>query len=208
MHIRGALHRQKTGVRTVHLAEILAGEEVRAMSGTALDPRTAPTFPMAAQAAMGDAQMRKNVRHATNVIQAKRARVVAEMPDWQELREAGKQIRQHTMRHLDFYLEQFERNCTAAGGVVHWARDAEEARRIVVGLVKAERARDEVIKIKSMTTEEIQLNTALEAAGVHAYRDGPGGADYSAGARPAIAYCGAGAAQEPARRFARYSSAR
>jgi L-lactate dehydrogenase complex protein LldF len=117
---------------------------------------------------MGDPQMRKNVRHATNVIQNKRARVVAEMPDWQQLREAGKQIRRHTMRHLDFYLQQFERNCTAAGGVVHWARDAGEARRIVVGLVQAESA-SEVIKIKSMTTEEIQLNKALEAAGIHAY---------------------------------------
>jgi L-lactate dehydrogenase complex protein LldF len=138
------------------------------MSGMALDPRTASPFPMAAAALMGDAQLRKNVRHATNVIQTKRARVVGEMPDWQELREAGKQIRKHTMRHLDFYLEMFERNCTAAGGVVHWARDAEEARQIVVGLVKAEGA-TEVIKIKSMTTEEIQLNKALEAAGVHAY---------------------------------------
>jgi L-lactate dehydrogenase complex protein LldF len=143
------------------------------MSGTALDPRTAPAFPMAAAALMGDAQLRKNVRHATNVIQAKRKRVVDEMPDWQELREAGKQIRKHTMRHLDFYLQQFERNCTAAGGVVHWARDAEEARQIVVELVKASgsegRSPTEVIKIKSMTTEEIQLNKALEAAGIHAY---------------------------------------
>ena len=107
------------------------------MSGTALDPRTASPFPMAAHVSMADPQMRKNVRHATNVIQAKRARVVDEMPDWQQLREAGKQIRRHTMRHLDFYLEQFERTCTAAGGVVHWARDAAEARRIVVELVKA-----------------------------------------------------------------------
>ena len=145
------------------------------MSGAGLDPRTAPKFQVAAHTLMGDAQMRKNVRHATNVIQAKRARVVGEMPDWQELREAGKQIRKHTMRHLDFYLEMFERNCTAAGGVVHWARDAEEARKIVVGLVKAEGAgrsqgaTTEVIKIKSMTTEEIQLNKALEAAGVRAY---------------------------------------
>ncbi len=138
------------------------------MSGTALDPRTASPFPIAAHVSMGDPQMRKNVRHATNVIQNKRARVVAEMPDWQQLREAGKQIRRHTMRHLDFYLQQFERNCTAAGGVVHWARDAGEARRIVVGLVQAESA-SEVIKIKSMTTEEIQLNKALEAAGIHAY---------------------------------------
>jgi L-lactate dehydrogenase complex protein LldF len=90
------------------------------------------------------------------------------------------------MRHLDFYLEQFERNCTAAGGQLHWAKDAEEARQIVVRLASeaiAEQARQaakssnlpegahtgEVIKIKSMTTEEIQLNKALEAAGIHAY---------------------------------------
>ncbi len=122
---------------------------------------------------MGDSQLRKNVRHATKVIQTKRAKVVGEMPDWQELREAGMQIRRHTMRHLDFYLEEFERNCTAAGGVVHWARDAEEARQIVVRLVKESGANGasptEVIKIKSMTTEEIQLNKALEAAGIHAY---------------------------------------
>jgi L-lactate dehydrogenase complex protein LldF len=142
------------------------------MSG-ALDPTTAPKFQVAAKALMGDSQLRKNVRHATKVIQTKRAKVVAEMPDWQDLRETGKQIRQHTMRHLDFYLEQFERNCTAAGGHVHWAKDAEDARRIVVELVKASgadgKSPTEVIKIKSMTTEEIQLNKALEAAGVHAY---------------------------------------
>ena len=117
---------------------------------------------------MGDAQLRKNVRHATGVIQGNRGRRVAEMPDWQELRESGRRLREHTMRHLDFYLEEFERNCTAAGGVVHWATDAEEARRIVVGLVKAAGA-EEVIKIKSMTTEEIQLNKALMDAGVRPY---------------------------------------
>ena len=123
---------------------------------------------MAAHTLLGDTQLRKNVRHATDVIQAKRGRVVGEMPDWQQLREAGRALREHTMAHLDFYLEQFERNCTAAGGAVHWARDAEEARQIIVGLVKAT-GTGEVIKIKSMTTEEIQLNPALEAAGVHAY---------------------------------------
>jgi len=168
--------------------------------GTALDPRTAPAFPMAARAAMGDTQLRKNVRHATDVIQAKRAKVVGEMPDWEALRESGRQIRAHAMRYLDEYLVEFERNCTRAGGVVHWARDAEEAREIVVGLVLASVARGEtapqiaghvagepagtepgagesagvpmrgeVLKIKSMTTEEIQLNRALETAGVHPY---------------------------------------
>jgi L-lactate dehydrogenase complex protein LldF len=138
------------------------------MSAATLDPKTAPTFPMAALAAMGDSQLRKNVRHASDIIQAKRARVVAEMPDWQQLRESGNAIRQHTMRHLDHYLQQFEENCTRAGGTVHWARDAEEARQIVVSLAKAAGA-TEVIKIKSMTTEEIGLNRALEAAGIQPF---------------------------------------
>src|ERR1700728_2728197 len=136
------------------------------MSGSGLDPTRAPTFPMAAKTALGDAQLRRNVRHATDVIQAKRARVVGEMPDWQDLRESGKQIRKHTMAHLDYYLQEFEANCTKAGGVVHWAKDAEEARQIIIELVKASGS-DEVIKIKSMTTEEIQLNPALEKAGIH-----------------------------------------
>jgi L-lactate dehydrogenase complex protein LldF len=138
------------------------------MSHSALDPRTAPTFPMAAHTLMGDLLLRKNVRHATEVITNKRGIVVDEMPDWQELRESGKRLREHTMQHLDFYLEQFERNCTAAGGVVHWARDAEEARTIVVKLAKAANA-SEVIKIKSMTTEEIFLNPALKAAGIEPF---------------------------------------
>ena len=133
-----------------------------------LDPKTAPKFQTAARTLLRDSQLRKNVRHATNVIQAKRARMVEEMPDWQQLREAGRQIRNHTLLRLDFYLEQFERNCQAAGGVVHWARDAEDARQIVVRLVQQSQS-SEVIKIKSMTTEEIHLNVALEAAGIHAY---------------------------------------
>ena len=138
------------------------------MSTTPLDPRTAPTFPIAAKAALQDAELRTNVHHATNVIQAKRARVVNEKPDWQALREAGKQIRQHTMQYLDLYLEQFESNCTRAGGIVHWAKDAAEARTLVLNLIKASGS-NEVIKIKSMTTEEISLNAALEEQGIRPY---------------------------------------
>ena len=141
-----------------------------------LDPRTASPFPIAAHSAIGNTQLRKNVRHATEVIQNKRARVVGEMADWQALREAGKRIREHTMQYLDAYLLQFEENCTRAGGQVHWARDAEEARLIVVRLAleageqsATPTAAQEVIKIKSMTTEEIQLNHALEAAGIRPY---------------------------------------
>jgi L-lactate dehydrogenase complex protein LldF len=148
-----------------------------------LDPLKSQPFPIAANAALEDAQLRKNVRHATDVIQAKRARVVGELPEWEQLREAGHAIREHTMTYLGSYLEQFEQNCTRAGGVVHWARNAEEARQIIVRLVCAAqelRRREalapgmpprphEVIKIKSMTTEEIQLNDALEAVGVQTY---------------------------------------
>jgi len=123
-----------------------------------------PDFPTAALPLLHDAQLRRNVRHATDVIQGKRFRVVSEMPDWQQLRDAGQSIRQHTMEHLDFYLEQFERECTAAVGQIHWARDAVEANRIVVQLARNETGK--VIKIKSMTTEEIRLNEALESAGM------------------------------------------
>ncbi len=133
-----------------------------------LDPRTAEVFPIAARQLLGDAQLRKNVRHATDVIQNKRRIVVNEMPDWQELRESGQRIREHTMAHLGEYLEQFEQNCTAAGGVVHWARDAAEARQIAIDLARAAGAK-QVIKIKSMTTEEIQLNAALAEAGIRPY---------------------------------------
>jgi len=138
------------------------------MSRIPLDPRTAPSFQTAAKVSLQDAQLRKNVKHATEVIQAKRKKLVDEKKDWQELREAGRQIRAHSLAHLEIYLEEFERNFTRAGGVLHWARDAKEAQEIVVRLTK-EIGADEVIKIKSMTTEEIQLNRALEAAGVKAY---------------------------------------
>jgi L-lactate dehydrogenase complex protein LldF len=128
----------------------------------------APDFPQAAKRLLGNTQLRHNVRHATNVIRKKRAKVVDEMPDWQPLREAGRQIKQHTLRHLDFYLDQFESACTRAGGRVHWARDADEANRIVVSLIQEQRA-TEVIKVKTMTSDEIGLNAALDAAGIRPY---------------------------------------
>src|SRR5580658_4607529 len=122
-------------------------------------------FPEAAREVLQNAQTRKNVKHATNVIQGKRNKVVAEMPDWEDLREAGSQVKAHTLRHLDYYLTQFEANCTRAGGHVHWAADAAEANRIILGLVQQHQTK-EVIKIKTMTSEEIGLNAHLEANGV------------------------------------------
>jgi L-lactate dehydrogenase complex protein LldF len=128
----------------------------------------APDFPEAAKKQLANAQMRHNVRHATDVIRAKRNRVAAEMPDWEALRESARQIKAHTLRHLDFYLEQFEKACTAAGGHVHWAKDADEANAIITAIINSHDEK-EVIKIKTMTSDEIRLNPALEAAGITPY---------------------------------------
>ncbi len=124
-------------------------------------------FPAAARKALGNSQLRRNLRKATTTIRAKRARVVGELPDWEELREAGQAIKARTLAQLDGYLEKFEREFTARGGVVHWARDAVEANRIVTELVTATGAR-EVVKVKSIATDEIGLNDALAKAGISA----------------------------------------
>src|SRR5436309_15529670 len=100
---------------------------------------------------------------ATQTIRGKRAAVVDEMPDWEALREAGRAIKERTLRHLDSYLMQLEQSVVRAGGQVHWARDAQEANRIITRIVQSHQAR-EVIKIKSLTTDEIGLNEALAQA--------------------------------------------
>lgn len=133
-----------------------------------LDPALAPPFPTAAETVLRDMQLRKNVAHAIDVIQGKRNKLVAEKLDWEELRTAASALRAHVLENLGAYLEQFEERCTAAGGTVHWAADAEEARALVLQLLREENA-TAAIKIKSMTTAEIQLNKALEAAGIEAF---------------------------------------
>jgi L-lactate dehydrogenase complex protein LldF len=127
-----------------------------------------PAFPESAASAASDAQLRHNLRNATRTIRAKRATVVGEQPDWAALREAGAAIKDHTLRHLDRYLEQLESAVTAAGGHVHWAVDAAEANQIVTDLVRAT-GETEVVKVKSMATQEIGLNAALASAGIRAY---------------------------------------
>lgn len=122
-------------------------------------------FPEAARKALANDQLRRNLGHATSTIRRKSGAVVAEVPDWQELRAAGSALKAATMARLPELLEQLEEKVTAAGGVVHWAADANEANRIVTDLVRAT-GHDRVIKVKSMATQEIGLNEALEAAGI------------------------------------------
>ena len=128
---------------------------------------SAQGFPRAAREALADSQLRANLGNATRTIRAKRAGVVEELPDWEALREAGRAIKERTLLGLDGWLEQLETSVTAAGGTVHWARDAAEANRIVGDLVAAEGA-EEVVKVKSLATDEIGLNGALAERGIAA----------------------------------------
>ncbi|MFC7550017.1 lactate utilization protein B [Plantactinospora sp. GCM10030261] len=124
-------------------------------------------FPAAARRSLGDAQLRRNLGHATTTIRGKSAAVIGELPDWQRLREAGSAIKTDALARLPELLEQLEAAVTAAGGTVHWAADAVQANRIVTDLVRAT-GHDRVIKVKSMATQEIGLNESLAAAGIEA----------------------------------------
>ncbi|WP_017574695.1 lactate utilization protein B [Nocardiopsis kunsanensis] len=127
-----------------------------------------PPFPEAARAAVEDSQLRHNLHKATHTIRDKRGQAVGELDDWAELRSEGAAIKEHTLRHLDRYLEQVEESVQRAGGTVHWASDAAEANAIVTRLVHGT-GQSDVVKVKSMATQEIELNRALEQAGITAY---------------------------------------
>ncbi|MEN8704665.1 MAG: LUD domain-containing protein [Nocardioides marinisabuli] len=138
------------------------------MSGTFVGM---PAFPEAARAALGDTQLRHNLAHATGVIRGKRAAVVGELEEagiWEDLRLAGAAVKQRALDDLATHLEELERTLTAAGATVHWARDAAEANAVVAEVARAHGA-DEVVKVKSMATQEIGLNEALEAQGIAAW---------------------------------------
>ncbi|MEE6167628.1 MULTISPECIES: LutB/LldF family L-lactate oxidation iron-sulfur protein [unclassified Mycolicibacterium] len=126
------------------------------------------SFPKAARTALADSQLRRNIGHATHTIRAKRLNAIRECADWEELRATGSAVKQDVLARLPELLDELERNVTARGGVVHWARDADEANRIVAGLVRDAGA-DEVVKVKSMATQEIGLNEYLEAEGIAAF---------------------------------------
>ncbi|MGW1007795.1 lactate utilization protein B [Streptomyces sp. NPDC002520] len=126
-----------------------------------------PAFPDAARTALADDRLRANLRRATTTIRDRRLAVTGELDDWEELRTSGEAVKRHTLRHLPYYLERLEESVTAAGGIVHWAADAAEANRIVTELVRAT-GESEVVKIKSMATQEIGLNEALAEAGITA----------------------------------------
>ncbi|MFL6166821.1 MAG: LUD domain-containing protein, partial [Ornithinibacter sp.] len=127
-----------------------------------------PPFPVAARSALADTQLRRNLAHATGTIRAKRAGVVAEVEDWESLRQRAAGIKDATLEHLDEHLLTLEASLTAAGATVHWARDAADACAVVADVAKGHGIR-EVVKVKSMATQEIELNEALAAQGISAW---------------------------------------
>ncbi|MCA1974056.1 MAG: iron-sulfur cluster-binding protein, partial [Caenispirillum sp.] len=126
---------------------------------------TSHAFVANADAAVGDQRLRRALSNLSNGFAPRRAATVAALPEFERLREAGRDIKNHTLANLDYYLERFERKVIENGGQVHWARDAEEARAIVLGLCQRLGART-VTKGKSMIAEEIALNDHLAANGI------------------------------------------
>ena len=124
-------------------------------------------FQAAARVTLADSQLRRNIGKATGLIRAKRERAVAELPDWEALRDAGEAIKARVMASLPEQLEALEASVTRAGGVVHWARDGAEANAIVASIAR-ECGTNEVIKVKSLATDEIGMNEALAEVGIHA----------------------------------------
>jgi L-lactate dehydrogenase complex protein LldF len=127
-----------------------------------------PPFPVAARAALADTQLRRNLAHATGTIRAKRAAVVAEVDDWEALRQRAAATKDATLAHLDEHLLTLEAALTARGATVHWARDAADACAVVADVARGHGIH-EVVKVKSMATQEIELNEALAAHGIAAW---------------------------------------
>ena len=126
---------------------------------------TSATFKGNATGALADAKLQKALGHIKTGFIERRRKAAERLPEFEALRDAAKAIKDHTLAHLDLYLERFEARVIAAGGQVHWCRDAAEARTTILEICRAHDART-VTKGKSMVAEEIGLNDYLEANGV------------------------------------------
>src|SRR5271157_3643917 len=116
---------------------------------------------------IGNTRLEEAYRSSTLRLFTHRLAAIAEVPGFNRLRDAGREVKRPTIENLDYYLAQFADNVERNGGQMHWASTAAEACRIVVEIVQQSAAR-EVVKAKSMVGEEVELNHALEAAGIRA----------------------------------------
>ncbi len=117
--------------------------------------------------ALKDTRLREAVDKATQTALIKRQAKVDHIPFWEDMRWSAHAAKKKTLENLDHYLETFEKNCQANGIIVHWARDAEEARRTILDLMREKQVKS-VVKAKSLTTEELHLNHFLADNGIEA----------------------------------------
>ena len=122
-------------------------------------------FKANSSAALHDRQLQKALGNVRAGFIDKRAKARAALPEFDDLRDQARDIKDHALAHLDLYLERYERKVTESGGHVHWAESAEDARAIILDICKSVGA-NSVTKGKSMIAEEIALNDHLEAAGM------------------------------------------
>jgi L-lactate dehydrogenase complex protein LldF len=122
-------------------------------------------FPGAVREALRDVPLQAALVRLTGTLLAGNRRGYAALGDSDRLRDHAKRVKEHTLSHLDRYLEQLEASVRRAGGQVHWAADADAARHTVIDIARRAGC-IRVVKSKSMTTEEVHLNPALEAAGL------------------------------------------
>jgi L-lactate dehydrogenase complex protein LldF len=127
---------------------------------------TTPRFKDNVHEALQDERLQRALRHSDNFVSG-RAAAAERLPEFEALRDSARAIKDHTLAHLDLYLQAYERKVAESGGHVHYARNAVEANAIVLDLCTRRGARA-VTKGKSMISEEIGLNAALEAAGIEA----------------------------------------
>src|SRR5262245_36054923 len=126
---------------------------------------TSPRFPENARAALADASLQQALKFFEVNFTERRREAASRLPEFDALRDAARDIKDHTLRYLDLYLEAYEQRVSAAGGQVHFAATAEEACNIVLGICRAAHART-VTKGKSMVSEEMGLNDFLQANGI------------------------------------------
>ncbi|MBX9812504.1 MAG: iron-sulfur cluster-binding protein [Burkholderiales bacterium] len=126
---------------------------------------TSMNFKARAGEKLADVKLQAALRKLQGNFVKGRADRITELDNFEDIRSAAAAIRDRALAHLDAYLEEFERNATAHGAVVHWAETAEEANRIVCELAARYGVR-KAAKSKSMVSEECALNDALEAAGI------------------------------------------
>ncbi len=126
---------------------------------------TSPAFKDNAKAALTDAGLQKALGNVRTGFQVKRAKARAKLPEFDQLRDEGKAMKDHVVAHLDLYLQQYEQQVIAQGGQVHWAETVEEAQAIILGICQRVEAK-KVTKGKSMVSEELAINDHLAAHGI------------------------------------------